>query len=67
MGITQMKNIVSKLYAAIKRLEKEEGQDLVEYALLVALMAFGCAASMKSLASGINALFAHLVTTLSAA
>ena len=35
----------------------EEGQDLVEYALIVALMAFGCVAGMKSLASGINLAF----------
>ncbi|MGA2730090.1 MAG: Flp family type IVb pilin [Terracidiphilus sp.] len=35
----------------------EEGQDLVEYALIVALMAFGCVAGMQSLASGVNLAF----------
>jgi pilus assembly protein Flp/PilA len=35
----------------------EEGQDLVEYALIVALLAFGCVAGMQSLASGINIAF----------
>jgi pilus assembly protein Flp/PilA len=38
-------------------IEREEGQDLVEYALVVALMAFGCVAAMQSLASGINLAF----------
>jgi pilus assembly protein Flp/PilA len=35
----------------------EDGQDLVEYALVVALLAFGCVAGMQSLASGINIAF----------
>jgi pilus assembly protein Flp/PilA len=59
-----MKNIVSKLYVAIKGLMKEEGQDLVEYALVVALIAFAATAGMKSLATNINTVFANLGTTL---
>jgi pilus assembly protein Flp/PilA len=35
----------------------EEGQDLVEYALVVALIAFGATAGMSTLASGINLAF----------
>jgi len=60
-----MKNIVSKLRIAIKGLMKEEGQDLVEYALVIALMACGCAACMTSLANAINVSFSRIVTTLS--
>jgi pilus assembly protein Flp/PilA len=45
----------------------ESGQNLVEYALLVALIAFGCAATMKSLASGINTEFSTVVSVISTA
>jgi pilus assembly protein Flp/PilA len=60
-----MKNIVSKLYVSIKGLMKEEGQDLVEYALVVALIAFAATAGMKTLATNINTVFTNLGTTLS--
>ena len=43
----------------------EEGQDLVEYALVVALIAFGATAGMKSLATGINTAFTNISTALS--
>jgi pilus assembly protein Flp/PilA len=62
-----MKNVVFGLYVAIKGLMNEEGQDLVEYALVVALLAFGCAASMTSLATAINTSFSNVVTTFNAA
>jgi len=38
-------------------LEQEDGQDLVEYALVVALIALSATIGMKSLASGINHAF----------
>jgi pilus assembly protein Flp/PilA len=42
----------------IKRLWKEEeGQDLVEYALLVALVALAATAGMNTLATAINTAF----------
>lgn len=37
--------------------EREEGQDLVEYALVVALIAFGAVAAMKGLSTEINLAF----------
>jgi pilus assembly protein Flp/PilA len=43
---------------------REEGQDLVEYALVVALIAFGATAGMKSLATGLNSAFKGVSTTL---
>jgi len=43
-----------KLQSLVKR---EEGQDLVEYALVVALIAFGAVAAMKGLSSEINTAF----------
>jgi pilus assembly protein Flp/PilA len=38
-------------------LAQDDGQDVVEYALVVALMAFGVAAGMQAVASGLNGEF----------
>ncbi len=43
---------------------QEEGQDLVEYALVVALIALAATAGMGSLATAINGAFTALSTTL---
>jgi len=43
---------------------KQDGQDLVEYALIVAMIAFAATAGMKTLATGINTAFTHVNTTL---
>ena len=52
----------------LKRLWKEEeGQDLIEYALLVALVALAATAGMNALASKINAEFTALGTSLTSA
>ena len=45
----------------------EDGQDLVEYALVVALIALGATASMKTLATGISSAFTSISTQLSSA
>ena len=46
------------MHNLIKRLwQDEEGQDLVEYALVVALIAFGAVAAMKGLSTEINTAF----------
>lgn len=42
----------------------EEGQDLVEYALIVALIALAATAGMNTLATAINSGFTTLGTTL---
>lgn len=44
---------------------REEGQDLIEYALLVAMMAFGAAVSMDSVATHINTAFSNMAGVLS--
>jgi pilus assembly protein Flp/PilA len=44
---------------------REEGQDLIEYALVVALIAFAATASMSTLAGGINTAFGNIATALS--
>jgi pilus assembly protein Flp/PilA len=45
-------------------LSREEGQDLIEYALVVALIAFAATAGMKTLAQDINNAFINIGTSL---
>jgi pilus assembly protein Flp/PilA len=60
-----MNTMLIKLYVKFQDLaSREEGQDLVEYALVVALIAFGATAGMKALGTGINTLFSQISTTL---
>ncbi len=60
-----MNNLLLKLYVKLQDLKNgEEGQDLVEYALVVALIAFGATAGMGALASGINTAFTQVSTNL---
>jgi pilus assembly protein Flp/PilA len=60
-----MNTMLLKLYVKFQDLAtREEGQDLVEYALVVALIAFGATAGMKALATGLNAAFQGISTTL---
>jgi pilus assembly protein Flp/PilA len=55
----------SNFYAKMQTLiMREDGQDLIEYALVVALIAFAATAGMNSVASSINTAFANLGTTL---
>ena len=48
-------------------LMNEEGQDLIEYALVVALIAFAAVATMKTLATDINSVNAAIGAALVAA
>jgi pilus assembly protein Flp/PilA len=60
-----MVNKFSLLVLRLKGLLAEEnGQDLVEYALVVALIAFGATAGMQALAGGLNTAFNGISTTL---
>jgi pilus assembly protein Flp/PilA len=43
---------------------KEDGQDLIEYALVVALIAFAATAGMGSVATSINNAFNNIANTL---
>ena len=47
--------------------QEEEGQDLVEYALLVVLIALGAILAMKSLASAISDAFSTAGANLTSA
>jgi pilus assembly protein Flp/PilA len=46
---------------------QEEGQDLVEYAMVFAVIALATIASMQSVASGVNSVFATIGATFSSA
>ena len=49
-----MKDRLLKLSVMLKILMDENGQDLIEYALVVAMIAFAATSSMKNLATAIN-------------
>jgi len=48
----------------LRSLIREDGQDLVEYVLLIALMAFAATAGMKVLADGVNSAFSAVGSRL---
>lgn len=56
-----MKNLLKRLWIG------EEGQDLTEYALLLALIALGAITAMKGLASTINNVFSNAAGNLTSA
>ena len=57
--------LIHSLYFRVKDLVgTEDGQDLVEYALVVALIAFGATVAMRSLATEINTAFNTISTDL---
>jgi pilus assembly protein Flp/PilA len=56
-----MKNKLWMLSIKIKNiLDREEGQDLIEYALLCALIALAATLGMKTVANDINAAFTSI-------
>jgi len=52
-----------KILASLDR--EESGQGLVEYVLLIALVAFAATAGMSSLASSVNSAFSQVGTIIS--
>jgi pilus assembly protein Flp/PilA len=63
-----VKNLVLKLYVKGQTiwstLKDENGQDLVEYGLVLVLVCLGATAGMKTLADGINTFAAGVSTKL---
>ena len=56
-----MKNLI------VRFVREEEGQDLIEYSLLAALIAVACIAAMQALAVDINEIFAAIGAALDGA
>ena len=60
-----MRSGITKFIRKMRQLMvQEHGQDLVEYALIVALVAFGATAGMKVLATGLNTAFSNTSSKL---
>jgi pilus assembly protein Flp/PilA len=63
-----MQTTLWNLYSRLRNLFlQEEGQDLVEYAMVFAVIALATIASMQSVAGGVNSVFATIGATLSSA
>jgi pilus assembly protein Flp/PilA len=54
-----MKNILSRLW------KEEEGQDLIEYVLLIALIGLASAAAFPPLATALTTIFSRAATCVS--
>jgi pilus assembly protein Flp/PilA len=60
--VMNLKNLVYYLRAKLGR--NESGQDLLEYALLVALIALVCVVAITSTGSGVNSIFTDISSEL---
>lgn len=60
-----LQNLVSYLRA--KLLRNDSGQDLLEYALLVALIALVCVVAITQTGQGVNSIFTDISSELSKA
>jgi pilus assembly protein Flp/PilA len=52
------------MYMKFQGLKNDEGQDLVEYALLVALVALVCVAGVNNVATAVSSVFTNISSTL---
>ena len=55
-----MRNLFTKLYVKMQALKDESGQDMIEYALLVVLIALAATVGMTAIATNINEAFQKL-------
>jgi len=61
-----MNNLFLSLYVKLQSLmAREEGQDLVEYALLVALIALAAITGVGKVATAVNTVFSNISSSLS--
>ena len=60
-----MNSLLLNLYIKLQILmDREDGQDLVEYALAVALIAFAAVAGVRALAAGVGISFSNISSML---
>jgi pilus assembly protein Flp/PilA len=59
-GMASLKNLLHNVVLKLRFLVQEDGQDLVEYALLVALISLAATSGMHTLASSINGAFSSI-------
>jgi pilus assembly protein Flp/PilA len=68
LGEITMKDMMLKLYIKTQNLlNNEDGQDLIEYALLASLLAVGAVAVLGPLATAVNAAFTSATTAITPA
>lgn len=59
-----MREKLIKLYIALQRFREDQGQDLIEYALITALIALAATIGMASVGTAINKAFANVGSKL---
>jgi Flp pilus assembly pilin Flp len=60
-----MKNLLAGLYLSLRGLRRDErGQDLVEYALLFALISLTLISGINGIATSVNSVFNNISATL---
>jgi pilus assembly protein Flp/PilA len=60
-----MRNVLLNTFVKLQGLKNsEEGQDLVEYALLVALIALVCITGVGNVATAVNTVFTNISSSL---
>ncbi len=59
-----MRDTLLKMYVKFQGLKNDEGQDLVEYALLVALVALVCVTGVNNVATAVNSVFGNISSSL---
>ncbi len=60
-----MNHLLLKLHLTVQRLTGDvEGQDLVEYALLICLVALAAIAGVKHVATAVTAVFSNISASL---
>jgi pilus assembly protein Flp/PilA len=56
---------IARMYVRLHDLKRDEqGQDMVEYALLVSLIALLCIAGISHIATSVNSAFSNVSTSL---
>jgi pilus assembly protein Flp/PilA len=56
---------MSQVTAILARVRRDEGQDLLEYALLVALIALVCVGAIALAGTNVNSIFGQIAGALS--
>lgn len=59
---SKLRRLIARLHSLIRQ---ESGQDLIEYALLITLIAFGATAGINRLATGVKTAYSNISTQLS--
>jgi pilus assembly protein Flp/PilA len=59
-----MRNFLLNIYLRMRALRGNDGQDLIEYALVVAVIALAAVAGMSTVATDVNQAFTSIGTLL---